>query len=174
MGLYADTPGVSAVNPMIVWGGGGASEPETGGPSGDDAHMDVAAVLIALVTLVAGLAAGWAIGQSRAAAGQASLLAERAAARAETAAARSETVQVRGERDTAAESLREPSAAASEATARLESERAAFADKLALLDRAQAQLKETFASLSRDALDKNNQRFLAIADERFKQAGAPL
>src|SRR3954468_17362869 len=135
MGLYADTPGVSAVNPMIVWGGGGASEPETVGPSGDDAHMDVAAVLIALLTLVAGLAAGWAIGQSRAAAGQASLLAERDAARPETAAAGAgragggaQPGGGGGERDAAAGSRGGGSAAASEATARLESERAAFAD----------------------------------------------
>src|SRR3954447_18693949 len=61
--------------------------------------MDVAAVIIALVTLAAGFAAGWALARARGAAGRAGLLAGRAAARAEPAAARAEVVTIRAERD---------------------------------------------------------------------------
>src|SRR3954447_17847183 len=64
--------------------------------------MDVAAVIIALVTLAAGLAAGWALARARVATDRSGLLAERDAARAETAAARSEVVTIRAERDDAA------------------------------------------------------------------------
>jgi DNA anti-recombination protein RmuC len=136
--------------------------------------MDVAAVLIALVTLAAGFAAGWALSRARVAAGQAGLLAERDAARAETAAARAEVDTIRAERDDAAAQRRTAETAAADALARLEAERAATADKLALLEQSQTQLKETFASLSQDALRKNNEQFLDLADAKFKQAGAPL
>jgi DNA recombination protein RmuC len=147
--------------------------------------MDVAALLIALVTLVAGFVAGWALARGRTAAGQAGLLAERDTARAETAAARAEVDTLRAERDEMAVQRRVAETAAADATARLEAERAATADKLVLLERsqtqlkesleqAQTQLKETFASLSQDALRKNNEQFLDLADAKFKQAGAPL
>jgi DNA recombination protein RmuC len=147
--------------------------------------MDVTALLIALVTLAAGLAAGWALSRARVAGGQAGLLAERDAARAETAAARAEVETVRAERDEVAAQRRTADTAAADAVARLEAERAATADKLVLLEQsqtqlkdalaeAQRQLKETFASLSQDALRKNNEQFLDLADAKFKQAGAPL
>ena len=147
--------------------------------------MDVTALLIALVTLAAGFAAGWALSRARVTAEQAGLLAERDAARAETAAARTEVETVRAERDEAAAKRRAADSTAADALARLETERAATADKLVLLEQsqtqlkdalgeAQRQLKETFASLSQDALRKNNEQFLDLADAKFKQAGAPL
>jgi DNA recombination protein RmuC len=91
---------------------------------------------------------------------------------------------VRAERDEAAAGRREAENAAADAAARLEAERAATADKLVILqqsqdqlkealEQAQRQLKETFASLSQDALRKNNEQFLDLADAKFKQAGAP-
>src|SRR4051812_32620862 len=96
--------------------------------------MDVAAVIIALVTLAAGLAAGWALARARVATDRSGLLAERDAARAETAAARSEAVTIRAERDDAALQRGAAERAAADATARLEAERAATVDKLALLE----------------------------------------
>src|SRR3954447_19427088 len=132
--------------------------------------MNVTAVLLAMITLAAGFAAGWAMARSR----TADAHAEREAARAGRDAARTETAQVRAERDALTQELRTAQAAASDAQARLESERAAAAEKLALIEQAQVQLKETFASLSQDALRKNNEQFLDLADAKFKQAGAPL
>src|SRR4051812_8524410 len=125
--------------------------------------MDIAAVIIALLTLVAGFAAGWALARTRS-----------AAAVAERDAARAEVGTIRGERDQLGEALRAAEKASADAMARLESERTSATEKIALLEHAQVQLKEAFASLSRDALDQNQQQFLALADARFKQAGAPL
>jgi DNA recombination protein RmuC len=125
--------------------------------------MDAIALLIALVTLAAGFAAGWALARGRSAGTQA----ERDAARAEVAT-------VRGERDELAQRLREAEASAADAVARLDSERASSAEKLELLGQAQEQLKDAFARLSNEALQKSNAQFLDLADARFKQAGAPL
>jgi len=125
--------------------------------------MDAIALLIALVTLVAGFAAGWALARGRSSA----VLAERDAARADVAT-------IRAERDALSEQLRAAERSAADAVARLESERDSAADKIALLEQAQVQLKEAFASLSQDALRKNQQQFFELADQRFKQAGVPL
>src|SRR3954454_24628937 len=151
-------------------GQGGASYAEIVGTPGDDASMNVTAVLLAMITLAAGFAAGWAMARSR----TSDAHAEREAARAGRDAARTETAQVQAERDALTQELRIAQSAAAEAQARLESERAAAAEKLALIEQAQVQLKETFASLSQDALRKNNEQFLDLADAKFKQAGAPL
>jgi DNA recombination protein RmuC len=165
--------------------------------------MNAAAVLLALVTLVAGVAVGWAVARAR----QAAALAERDTARAERDAARAEVDRVRrerdeqaaqlraereqvaaalraerdelaaglrAERDTLAAALRTAEAAAADAQARLDSERLAGAEKLAVLEQAQEQLKDTFARLSNEALQRSNAQFLDLADARFKQAGAPL
>ena len=125
--------------------------------------MDAIALLIALLTLVAGFAAGWALARNR----TSGLLAERDAARADA-------TTVRGERDALTEQLRAAEHAAADAVARLESERTSAIEKIQLLEQAQVVLKDTFASLSQDALRKNQQQFFELADERFKQAGIPL
>jgi DNA recombination protein RmuC len=125
--------------------------------------MDAAAVLVALVMLAAGAVAGWALARSR----SAGTLAERDGARAEVAT-------MRAERDALAGRLRAAEALATDATARLDSERAAAAEKLVLLEQAQEALKDAFARLSSEALTKSNAQFLDLADARFKQAGAPL
>ena len=125
--------------------------------------MDAAALLIALLTLAAGFAAGWALAQGRS-----------SAATAERDAARADATAQRAERDALADQLRAAERAAADAAARLESERASATDKIQLLERAQVQLKEAFASLSQDALRHNNQQFLELADAKFRQAGAPL
>jgi DNA recombination protein RmuC len=125
--------------------------------------MGLAALLIALVTLATGFAAGWALARTRG-----------AGATAERDAARTDAATLRGERDGIAEQLRQAERAAADAAARLDSERASAAEKIALLEQAQIQLKEAFASLSQDALRKNQQQFFELADQRFRQAGAPL
>src|SRR4051812_28307899 len=150
-------------------GGAARRTPKLSAPRATMPGMNVTAVLLALITLAAGFAAGWAMARSR----TADAHAEREAARAGRDAARTEVVQVRAERDALTQELRVAQSAAAEAQARLESERAAATEKLALIEQAQIQLKETFASLSQDALRKNNEQFLDLADAKFKQAGAP-
>jgi DNA recombination protein RmuC len=136
--------------------------------------MDAIALLIAVITLAAGFAAGWALARGR----SAGTLAERDAARAETETLRGErdraVAEIRAERDLLSEQLRAAESAATEATARLDSERTSAAEKLQLLEQAQEQIKDSFSRLSQDALRKNNEQFLELADTRFKQAGAPL
>ncbi len=136
--------------------------------------MDVLSLLLALVTLVAGAAAGWAVARARATGTLGALTSERDTARAERDAARAEAGTLRSERDAVADRRRAAEASAADATARLEAERAASTEKLALLEQAQEQLKDTFARLSNEALTRSNSQFLDLADARFKQAGAPL
>jgi DNA recombination protein RmuC len=50
-----------------------------------------------------------------------------------------------------------------EASARLDAERSAGGEKLAMLERARADLKDTFSALSADALKSNNESFLQLA-----------
>src|SRR3954465_7007189 len=144
------------------------------GAGGTMLGMDAIALLIALVTLAAGFAAGWAIARAH----TASATAERDALRSELdrrqRAHDTQSAQLRDERDSLEARGRDAQMAAADATARLESERAASADKIALLQQAQEQLKDAFARLSTEALQRSNQQFLELADSRFKQAGAPL
>jgi DNA recombination protein RmuC len=126
-------------------------------------RMGAVSLVIALVTLIAGVAVGWFAARSR----TATTIAERDAARAEAAG-------LRGQRDDLAAQLRAADAAVADAAARLDSERASAAEKLALLDQAQTQLKDAFASLSQDALRSNREDFIQLADSKFKEAGAPL
>src|SRR4051794_22375760 len=144
------------------------------GAGGTMLGMDAIALLIALVTLAAGFAAGWALARGRGAAA----LAERDAARAELSRQQTthdeQVTRLQDERERLEERVREAQTAAAGATARLESERAASTDKITLLQQAQEQLKDAFARLSTEALQRSNQQFLELADSRFKQAGAPL
>ncbi len=136
--------------------------------------MEIASLLLALVTLVTGGALGWALARTRATTALVTASSERDAARAERDAARVELTTLRAERDVVTERLRATEARAAEVAARLEAERTASAEKLALLEQAQAQLKDAFARLSNEALTRSNAQFLDLADARFKQAGAPL
>ena len=133
--------------------------------------MDAIALLIALLTLVAGFAAGWSLARGRAAGAEAGLRSERDSARAEGAAVREQIGEIKVERDALAERLRIAETAAAEAGARLESERTSSVEKLALLDEAKAQLKTVLQLTAQDALEKNSERFMAIADTKFR---APL
>jgi DNA recombination protein RmuC len=118
--------------------------------------MDVAAVLLALITLAAGLAAGWAFANTRSAATVATTSAERDAAVLERD-------RLRKERATMAESLRTAELLVQETSTKLEA-----------LEANDDQLKDTFARMSSEALQRSSTQFLELADERFKQAGAPL
>jgi DNA recombination protein RmuC len=129
--------------------------------------MDITAVVLALVTLAAGLAAGWALARTRGVTDSATVHAQRDAARTENATLRAERDRIAAEAGTA-------QAAAADAMARLDSERANIADKLATLQQNEAALKDTFARLSQEALARNNTQFLEAADTRFALAGKPL
>ncbi|MBA4370967.1 MAG: DNA recombination protein RmuC [Coriobacteriaceae bacterium] len=56
-----------------------------------------------------------------------------------------------------------------ELQATLQAERAAAGEKLALLEQAREKLSETFASLSADALRRNNDEFLRLANENLQK-----
>lgn len=51
----------------------------------------------------------------------------------------------------------------------LAKEREAFEEKKAILERAQVELKQAFDALSREALTKNNEEFLKLANDKLKQ-----
>jgi DNA recombination protein RmuC len=118
--------------------------------------MDLAVVLVALVTLAAGLAAGWAMASTRSSTATATAAAERDGAF-------SERDRLRIERDALVNDLRAAEGTAAEA-----------AGRLATLEQTEAQLKDTFARMSGEALERSSAQFLNRADERFKQAGLPL
>lgn len=54
----------------------------------------------------------------------------------------------------------------------LQRERGAHADQLQTWQRAEASFRDTFASLSAQALSKNNEAFLHLAETRLRQAGS--
>jgi DNA recombination protein RmuC len=132
--------------------------------------MDIAAVFLALVTLVAGLIAGWAIARSRSAADASGSAAAAATIGAERDAAIAEVERVRAEQEATRSQLRDAELLAQQAVTRLEQLQRTEEQ----LKAAEAQLKDTFARLSSEALERNNTQFMALADDRFRQAGRPL
>jgi DNA recombination protein RmuC len=123
--------------------------------------MDIALALAILLAAAAGLAVGYGLARSRGA----RLDGELAVTRAEVDRLRLE----RGELATRASDADRERAAL---TARLDSERAAAAEKVALLEQAQSELTERFRALSADALEHNSRQFLQLADSRMKEVGA--
>jgi DNA recombination protein RmuC len=132
--------------------------------------MDIAAVLLALVTLAAGLAAGWALAANRTAGMSTNASNRAAAANAERDAAIAERDRMGTERDEMAATLRAAELQTKEATTRLQ----ALVHTEEQLKAAEAQLKDTFARMSSEALERSSTQFLEMADSRFKLAGAPL
>jgi DNA recombination protein RmuC len=134
-------------------------------------QLDLTALAIgAAAGVVLGVLVGWLI--ARAAAVRP--LAEAAARDSELATRleeRSERVTaLEGERDEARregaalrEQVTELRAAQARLLAQVEAERAAAAERIALLHGAEQQLREAFASLSAEALRRNNQSFLELA-----------
>lgn len=113
--------------------------------------MDVAAVLVALLTLAAGVAIGLLIGRSRAAEGA------RAVEAGSRAALANAEAELRGAREEVAR-----------LGATLESERAAARGQEAL----EARLRESFGALAGQALHRNNEAFAELAAARLATAKA--
>jgi DNA recombination protein RmuC len=151
--------------------------------------VDTAAATVLLIGLAVGLALGagaaWALVSSRARAAMAD--AARAAADA-SAMLRADAAGVRAERasllerldelgeahDTAVERLRRAESEAAAANAALRAEREAGAQREELLTRRDTELKQAFKALSADALARNNEAFVALAEGRIKEATAAL
>jgi DNA recombination protein RmuC len=120
--------------------------------------MDLLAVLLLVVGIGVGVAIGLLVGRAK----QAGLTAERDTLRADRD-------RLGQERAALESTLR----AAQEERARLEAdlahEKAATAEKLEVLERSEQALRDSFMALSADALRRNNQQFLELAQERLKQ-----
>ncbi|HVL84288.1 MAG TPA: DNA recombination protein RmuC [Pseudonocardia sp.] len=149
----------------------------------------VTALNVLLVGLLAGLAAGTGLSRlllaarARVAAAEAARSASEGAARlrADAAALRAERdglldrVDELGEQceQAVARSRRAESEAAAAAAA-LRSEREAATAREQLLTRRDAELREAFQALSADALARNNESFVALAEARLTEATAAL
>jgi DNA recombination protein RmuC len=141
--------------------------------------MDATTVLVALLTLLAGAVAGWALARVAAArelagvrAGAARELTEvRTGAARELAdvraAAGGELAEVRA---AAAGELTEVRSALARAETALAHERAAAGEKLAILEAGEQRLRETFDALSAAALRRNNEQFVTLAESRLARA----
>jgi DNA anti-recombination protein RmuC len=125
--------------------------------------MDIAAVLIALVTLAAGAVAGWALATHRSAQLRTSGAAANASLAAERDAVTAERDRLRDERATMAAEVVSTRERLAQATARLEA-----------LEENDEQMRDTFARMSAEALARSTTQFLELADERFKKAGEPV
>ncbi|OLT15110.1 hypothetical protein BJF78_16920 [Pseudonocardia sp. CNS-139] len=138
-----------------------------------------------IVGAALGAAAAWflAVSRSRLTAAEAARAAADASAmlRADAAGLRAERAgllerlrEVGEAHDRAAERLRAAESEAAAASAALRGERAAGAQREALLTRRDAELKQAFQALSADALARNNEQFVALAEGRIKEATAAL
>jgi DNA recombination protein RmuC len=119
--------------------------------------MNGSTVLIALLTLLAGAVAGWAFARANAATERAGSAGRHAAALAE-------------ERTAAAQQRAALQAELARAEAALDAEQAGTAEKLALLAASEQRLRESFDALSAEALRRNNEQFMALAESRLGQA----
>lgn len=109
--------------------------------------------------LAIGLLLGWLIARARASADRARI-AERDQ---RLAGLEGERDQARGEVAALRDQLAELRTQQARFTAQAEGERAAADEKIGLLRAAEQQLREAFASLSAEALRRNNQSFLELA-----------
>jgi DNA recombination protein RmuC len=151
--------------------------------------MDIAGLSMLLLGILVGAALGagvaWGLISARARVQAAD--AARAAADA-SATARATTAGLRAERtglleridelaeqhERATQRLRRAESDAAAAHAALTSEREAGAHREQLLMRRDAELKQAFQALSADALTRNNEQFVALAESRIKEAAASL
>jgi DNA recombination protein RmuC len=132
--------------------GGGDDAPgdlrRPGRPRWNHAPVDVTTLLLALLTAAAGLVAGLAVGRGGAA---------RAAAQRDAVAA--ERDGLRAERAAAEDRARHAEADAAGLAAALDAERAG-----------ESRLREAFQALSADALARNNEAFVRLAEARLREA----
>lgn len=152
-------------------------------------HVDTATLSVLLIGVIVGAVLGagaaWFLVSSRARvvaaeAGHATARAS-AAARAETAGLRAERAgllerldELGEQHDRAVERLRRAESEAAAAQAALRCEREAGVQREELLTRRDTELKQAFGSLSADALARNNEQFVALAEGRLKEATAAL
>jgi len=149
----------------------------------------VTAVNVLLIGLLAGLAAGMGTMWLHLAARHRVAVADAARAAAEAGATlRADAAGLRTERasllervddlveecDQLRERSRRAESEAASAGAALAAERAAGLRREELLTRRDAELKESFQALSADALARNNESFVALAESRIKQVTAAL
>jgi DNA recombination protein RmuC len=116
----------------------------------DHATVDVTTLLLAALTAVVGLVAGLAVGRGGA-----------ARAVAERDALRGGADRLRAEKDRAEDRARMAEAEAAASAAALDAERAG-----------EQRLREAFAALSGEALARNNEAFVRLAEARLRQATA--
>ncbi len=138
-----------------------------------------------LVGALLGAGAAWLLLSTRArvaaadagkAAADASAMARADAAglRAERAGLLERLAALTAQLDEAREQSRRAEAEAAAGQAALDAERAAAAHREQLLTRRDAELKQAFQALSADALARNNDQFVALAEGRIKEATAAL
>ena len=130
--------------------------------------MDVAGVLVAVITLVAGLVIGLLVGRSRSESARragvaAAEEAGRAAVASTEAAGRAALAQAEAE-------LRDSREELASVRATLASERAAAQERVAAEAAVEARLRETFDSLASTALQRNNEAFAELAEARLTAA----
>jgi len=151
--------------------------------------MDAATLPTLLLGILVGVALGsgtaWFLVSSRArmyaaeaarAAADASVMARSDAAglRAERSGLLERIDELAEQHDRAVGGLRRAESEAAAAHAALSSEREAGAQREQLLLRRDAELKQAFQALSADALARNNEQFVALAEGRIKEAAAAL
>ncbi|MGH3794982.1 MAG: DNA recombination protein RmuC [Pseudonocardiaceae bacterium] len=149
-----------------------------------------------LVALLAGLAIGALVSWLLAAAGRRAAVAEaargadaaKAAAEADLATARRDVESARADREAEAARAEQARARAEVATgqlaavqvelagarAGLEAQHAATADRERLLARREAELKDSFQALSAEALSRNNEAFVQLAEARLATVTAAM
>jgi DNA recombination protein RmuC len=163
---------------------------ETVRPAGTLGRMSaITAVNMLLIGLLAGAAAGTGVAWAVLGARHRVATAEAARASADASAtARSELAALRVERDSLMRRINEltEQAAAAEQRARvaeteavganaaLDAERTAAMERERLLARRDAELREAFQALSADALARNNETFVALAEGRLKEVAAAI
>ena len=152
-------------------------------------RVETATVSVLLIGVIVGAVLGagaayfLAVSRSRVSAAEAARAAADASAmlRADAAGLRAERAgllerldELTESHDRAVERLRRAESEAAAAMAALKGEREASAQREALLTRRDAELKQAFQALSADALARNNEQFVALAEGRIKEATAAL
>jgi len=167
----------------------GAPAPTLSGSRCTLVVMDTATLQMLIVGIAVGAALGagsaWLLVSTQArmhaaeagrAAADASAMAraDAAALRAERAGLLERVDELAEQHDRAAQRLRRAESEAAAAHAALRSEREAGDQREQLLLRRDAELKQAFQALSADALARNNEQFVALAEGRIKEAAAAL
>ena len=137
--------------------------------------MNGSTVLIALLTLLAGAVAGWAFARASAATERAALVGRHAAERAAVAQQQAALVgehaaALAEERAAAAHQRAALQAELARVETALDHEQAGTEEKLRLLAASEQRLRESFDALSAEALRRNNEQFMALAESQLARA----